>query len=153
MKNIKGVILKQVKKYCDDRGFLAEVIKKGESTFVDVQQTTVTETFPGTIKAFHYHKKQTDVWFVARGMAQVVLFDLREKSETYKETNVFYLGENNPLLILIPPMVAHGYRVLGNKSVLLFYHADQLYDPKNPDEKRIDFDSPTIGFNWNTRNR
>jgi dTDP-4-dehydrorhamnose 3,5-epimerase len=150
---IEGVKTKQVKRFCDDRGYLSEVVKQGEETFIDVKQTTFTKTHPGVIKAFHWHKKQTDVWFVVFGMAQVVLFDLREKSETYQETNVFYAGDDNPLLISIPPGVAHGYKVLGNEPVGLFYHTDKPYDPQNPDEERVDFDDPKIGFDWSTKNR
>lgn len=150
---IEGVKTKQIKRFCDDRGFLSEVIKQGEDTFVEVKQTTFTKTYSGVIKAFHWHKKQTDVWYVALGMAQVVLFDVRSDSPTYKETNVFYMGEDNPVLLLIPPGVAHGYRVLGNQPVGLFYHTDKPYDPDNPDEERIAFDDPQIGFDWSTKNK
>lgn len=150
---ISGVKIKQLKVFSDDRGFIIEVVKDGEEVFVGIKQTTYTETYPGVIKAFHWHKKQTDVWFVASGMAQVVLYDLREDSPTHGQANVFYLGEQNRAVLLIPPGVAHGYRVLGVKPVKLFYHTDQAYDPQNPDEERISFDDPTIGFDWITKNR
>ena len=150
---IYGVKIKKLNIICDDRGFLTEVLKFGEETFRNIKQTTYTETYPGVIKAFHYHKKQTDIWFVVKGMAQVVLYDLRKTSPTKGETNVFYMGEKNPILLLIPPMVAHGYRVLGNQPVGLFYHTDKPYNPKKPDEYRIPFDDPKIGFDWSTKNR
>ena len=150
---IYGVKIKKLNIICDDRGFLTEVLKFGEETFRNIKQTTYTETYPGVIKAFHYHKKQTDIWFVVKGMAQVVLYDLRKTSPTKGETDVFYMGEKNPILLLIPPMVAHGYRVLGNQPVGLFYHTDKPYNPKKPDEYRIPFDDPKIGFDWSTKNR
>mgnify|MGYP000164959636 CR=1 FL=1 len=150
---IEGVKIKQVKRFCDDRGFLSEILKFGEETFHPIKQTTYTETYPGVIKAFHWHKKQWDMWFVVKGMAQVVLYDLRDDSPTKGETQVIYAGEDNPLVIAIPPGVAHGYRVLGNKKVGLFYHTSEAYDPENPDEERIPFDSPEIGFDWTTKNR
>ena len=103
MSNIEGVRIKQVRRYCDDRGFFAEIIKDGEETFHAVKQTSYTETRPGVVKAFHWHKKQWDVWFVVRGMAQVVLHDMREDSPTKGETQVVYAGEDNPVLIAIPP--------------------------------------------------
>jgi len=86
-------------------------------------------------------------------MVQVVLYDLRRNSPTYKQTNVFYMGEKNYALLLIPPGVAHGYRVLGNKPAGLFYHVDQTYNPNNPDEERIPFNNRKIGFDWETKNR
>lgn len=150
---IIGVIIKELKIYSDDRGFFAEILKAGEKNFKEIKQTSYTETYPGIIKAFHWHKKQWDFWFVARGMAQVVLYDLRKKSSTNGETQVIYAGEDNRVVIAIPPGVAHGYRVLGSKKVGLFYHTTQAYDPQNPDEERIPFDDPKIGFDWSTKNR
>lgn len=150
---IDGVKIKEIRRIPDDRGFFAEVLKWGEETFADVKQTSYTETYPGVVKAFHWHKKQTDIWFVAKGMAEVVLYDLRKESPTHGETAVFYAGEENPLLISIPPGVAHGYRVLGTRPVGLFYHTTEVYDLQNPDEERIPFDDPEIGFDWSTKNR
>jgi dTDP-4-dehydrorhamnose 3,5-epimerase len=148
---IEGVRIKQLKKFCDDRGFFTEVLKDDEDTFIDVKQTSYTETFPGIIKAFHWHKKQWDVWFVIEGMAQIVLHDMRKDSPTYKETQVIFAGEDNPITIAIPPYVAHGYKVLGNKAVKLFYHTSEAYDPADPDEERIPWDDPEIGFDWSTK--
>jgi dTDP-4-dehydrorhamnose 3,5-epimerase len=44
--------------------------------------------------------------------------------------------------------VAHGYKVVSDEPVLLFYHTTESYDPINPDEKRIAYNDPGIGFNW-----
>ena len=150
---IEGVKVKNLVLHHDDRGFFTEVIKFGEEAFHEIKQTSYTETHPGVIKAFHWHKKQWDIWFMARGSAQVVLYDLREKSPTKGETGVFYTGEKNSLVIAIPPGVAHGYRVIGDERVGLFYHTTETYDPAHPDEERIPFDSPMIGFDWTTKNK
>lgn len=150
---IDGVKIKQLKKFCDDRGFFAEIIKEGEETFHPVKQTSYTETHPGVIKAFHWHKKQWDVWFVVKGMAQVVLHDLREDSATKGETQVVFAGDDNQVLISIPPGVAHGYRVLGQHKVGLFYHTSEAYNPQEPDEERLAFDDPAVGFDWTTKNK
>ncbi|MDD2646741.1 MAG: dTDP-4-dehydrorhamnose 3,5-epimerase family protein [Patescibacteria group bacterium] len=150
---IQGVQLKKINANFDDRGFLCEVFKDSEISPNQIKQTTYTETLPGVIKAFHWHKKQRDYWFVAGGLAQVVLYDLRQDSSTKGQIDVFYLGEKNLALLIIPPGVAHGYRVLGNKPACLFYHTSEVYNPQQPDEERISFDDPQINFNWQTKNR
>ena len=150
---IDGVQIKKIVKYCDDRGFFAEILASDDPSFSVIKQTSYTETHPGVIKAFHYHKKQDDIWFVSRGMAKVVLYDLRDKSKTKGETQVICAGEDNPVLIYIPKGVAHGYSVLGNKKVGLFYHTTERYDADNPDEHRIPYDSKEIGFDWQVKNR
>lgn len=153
MATLHRVKVKDLITHADDRGFFREVLRDDDKLLSCFGQTSVTVTYPGVIKAFHYHEKQDDLWYVASGMAQVVLYDMRKDSPTYKETQVIYAGEQNPVLIVIPISVAHGYRVLGDKPVMLFYHTTMSYDAKNPDEKRIPFDDPGINFDWKTQNR
>lgn len=155
---IEGVKIKQLKVHQDipdtDKspakpGFLMEVLRDDEGLLKKFGQTTFTVAYQGTVKAFHYHKKQDDLWFAATGKAMVVLHDMRGNSSTKGETQIIYAGEGDYKLILIPVGVAHGYKVLSKEPVLLFYHTTESYDPKNPDEERIPYDDPRIGFDWN----
>lgn len=135
------------------RGFLMEVLRNDEGLLKKFGQTTFTVAYPGTIKAFHYHQKQDDLWFLATGRAMVVLYDLRKNSPTKGKTDVIFAGEGDYKLIVIPKGVVHGYKVVSKKPVLLFYHTTESYNIKNPDEKRIPFNDPKIGFDWNTNNK
>ena len=148
---IEGVKILECKKHADNRGFLCEVTKKSQIKDFDWRQTNFTVAHPGVIKAFHWHKKQTDLWFCVSGNIEAVLYDLRDNSKTKGETQSIILGEHNSAVLLIPKGVAHGYRVLGNNSAGLIYLVDQEYDPKNPDEERISHDDNTINFDWTTK--
>jgi dTDP-4-dehydrorhamnose 3,5-epimerase len=150
---IDGVRHKQLVKHCDDRGYFAELVRDDEGLLERFGQMSVSMSYPGVIKAFHYHKKQDDIWFFPSGNAQVVLVDMREDSRTFKETNVFYMGEENPSVLLIPRGVAHGYRVLGNEPLTIVYLTTQSYSPDAPDEYRIPWNDPEINFNWQTEHR
>ncbi|KHD85187.1 spore coat protein [Heyndrickxia ginsengihumi] len=144
---------KKLVKYVDDRGFFSELVRDDENLLSEFGQASWSMSYPGVIKAFHYHELQDDLWFFPSGQAQVVLYDLRPDSPTYQETNVYYLGVDNPSLLLIPKMVAHGYRVLGNEPATIIYFTTKSYNPNHPDEKRIPWDDPSIGFDWETKNR
>ena len=150
---IDGVVVKTCTVHSDDRGWLVEVVRDDEPVFKEVQQTTYTIAYPGVIKAFHWHRRQWDVWFFPSGNVQIVLHDLRDGSPSRGVTQVLYAGVKNPLVLAIPPEVAHGYRVLGNEPAALFYHTTEHYDPADPDELRMPFDDPRIGFDWRTKNR
>jgi dTDP-4-dehydrorhamnose 3,5-epimerase len=154
---IADVRWKRLRVFSDDRGFFAELLRVDDpffgGSFSGFGQTAITMSYPGVIKAFHWHRNQDDAWFVARGMAQVVLHDLREDSPTKGTTEVYYMGEHNPILLVIPRGLAHGYRVLGNEPVYLMYHVTQPYNPRDPDEHRIAHDDPGIGFDWTTKMR
>jgi dTDP-4-dehydrorhamnose 3,5-epimerase len=155
---IDGVRIKQLKVFPDipDRpedsghgGFLMEVLRNDENLLKQFGQSTFTSASKGTIKAFHYHERQDDLWFVATGRAKVVLHDLREDSPTKGQTEVLYAGKDDYKLIVIPVGVAHGYQVMSDESVLLFYHTTEAYNAAQPDEQRLAWNDPTIGFDWN----
>jgi dTDP-4-dehydrorhamnose 3,5-epimerase len=150
---IKGVKVKKLVRHPDDRGFFQEVLRDDEGLLKRFGQASMSKSYPGVIKAFHYHEKQDDLWFFPVGNAQVVLHDLRETSSTYRETDVFYMGEDYPILLLIPQGVAHGYRVLGMTPAIIIYFTTESYDRDQPDEKRLPFDDPEIGFDWTTKMR
>ncbi|MEH6948629.1 dTDP-4-dehydrorhamnose 3,5-epimerase family protein [Bacillus sp. JJ634] len=151
---IEGVLVKKLVKHCDDRGFFAELVRDDEPELLArFGQASWSMSYPGVIKAFHYHEKQDDLWFFPSGNAQVVLYDLREDSPTKGKTDVYYMGEENPILLLIPKGVAHGYRVLGERPATIIYFTTESYDSENPDEKRIHWDDSEINFSWETKNR
>lgn len=150
---IKDVAIKKIIAHHDDRGYFAEIAKFGEETFHEIKQVSYSEARPGVIKAFHWHKRHWDLWFVVKGMGQAVLYDLRKDSPTKGEIDVLYPGDKNQMFIAIPPGVAHGYRVLSTTDLGIVYCTSEAYNPKNPDEERIPFDDPSIGFDWRTKNR
>lgn len=150
---IKGVVTKKLIKHVDDRGFFMEILRDDDKLLKRFGQASLSISYPDVIKAFHYHKLQDDLWFFPSGNAQVVLYDLREGSPSKGETNVFYMGENNPILLVIPKGVAHGYRVLGQKPATIVYFTTESYDRNNPDEYRISWDDPMINFDWETKHR
>ncbi|CAM4080693.1 dTDP-4-dehydrorhamnose 3,5-epimerase family protein [Paenibacillus alkaliterrae] len=150
---IEGVIQKKLVKHCDDRGYFMEILREDDAIFGSFGQASMSMSYPGVIKAFHYHHRQDDIWYFPWGSAQVVLHDMRPDSTTFAQTDVYYMGEENPFLLFIPRGVAHGYRVLGHKPAYIVYFTNEAYDPAHPDEYRMAYDDPAIGFNWNTKNR
>ncbi len=150
---IDGVVIKQLVTHPDDRGFFREILRDDDRLLKRFGQISATTTYPGVVKAFHWHARQDDLWYVAAGTAQVVLYDRRDGSKTQGQTQVIYAGDLNPVLIKIPPGVAHGYRVLGSEPVTVVYVTTESYVATAPDEQRIPFDDSTIGFDWTTENR
>ena len=69
----------------------------------DSSQVSAALSYAGTIKAFHYHLRQTDCWTPAKGLFQVALVDLRLGSPTFGKRNTMYVGPLRPWQILIPP--------------------------------------------------
>jgi len=114
-------------------------------------QISTTLTYPRTIKAIHYHYEQTDVWAPITGMLQVFLYDLRRGSPTFGLINTLYVGSYRPWEILIPPGVAHGYKVLGANPAQLVYLTDRYYNPQ--DEGRLPYNDPDVAYDWETQHK
>jgi len=152
---IAGVRVQPFAIYPDDRGYFLEVSRIGIGLAADfppaTTQTSAALNYPGTIKAFHFHKHQTDCWTPARGLLQVALVDLRAGSPTFGRRNTLYVGSMRPWQILIPPGVAHGYKVIGREEAMLVYMTDRFYNPQ--DEGRISYDDASINYDWETQRK
>jgi dTDP-4-dehydrorhamnose 3,5-epimerase len=98
---------------------------------------------PGAIKAFHLHRRQSDVWFVPpEHRVLAVLVDLRQGSATAERVARFVLGDHRSRLLRIPPGVAHGCRNLGDEPATILYVTDRHFDPRpeHCDEGRLPWD-------------
>ncbi|MDE0167797.1 MAG: dTDP-4-dehydrorhamnose 3,5-epimerase family protein [Bryobacterales bacterium] len=150
---IDGVQVEPYSLWPDDRGYFTEIIRLGQGLPAgfpaESTQVSAALSYPGTIKAFHYHLHQTDFWAPVQGMFQVALADLRTGSPTFGRRNTFYAGVLRPWRILIPPGVAHGYKVIGEGPAMLVYVTDRHYNPE--DEGRLPYDHPGINYDWETQ--
>ena len=144
---IEGIETKQLVTHMDDRGFFRELIRKSDPFFAEgFAQWSHSMMYDGVVKAWHYHNRQTDWWYVCSGVLRVGLCDLRKESTTYKQTMDFYMGDLQPQVVLkIPPGIAHGCKTIQG-VVQLFYMTSHEYDPD--DEIRIAYDDPEIDFDW-----
>ena len=152
---IDGVELQTFPLWPDDRGYFLEIarLKKGLVAPFPPETTQVSAAvnYPGIIKAFHFHKFQTDYWVPAAGLLQVVLVDLRERSRTFGAKNTLYVGQLRPWQVRIPPGVGHGYKVIGLEPSTLVYITDRTYDPS--DEGRIPHNDPNIAYDWELQHK
>jgi dTDP-4-dehydrorhamnose 3,5-epimerase len=152
---IDGVRIQAFPIYPDDRGYFMEVQRVGRGLVADFPhestQISAALNYPGTIKAFHFHLHQTDCWTALTGMLQVALVDLRASSPTFGKRNTLYIGALRPWHVLVPPGVAHGYKVIGSDAAMLVYLTDRFYNPK--DEGRIPYNDPSLAYDWETQRK
>jgi dTDP-4-dehydrorhamnose 3,5-epimerase len=154
---IAGVEVEMGLIHPDDRGFFAELFRLGATPLTEglVHETTLqisaAVSYPGIIKAVHYHFEQTDFWAPVYGMFQVVLCDLREGSDTHGKVNTLYVGALNPLRLRIPPGVGHGYKIIGHEPAVLVYLTDRFYNPR--DEGRIEYNHPFLNYDWELQHK
>jgi len=145
---IDGVSANALRLIPDERGRLMEIMRRDWPVFKKFGQVYMTTNYPGVVKAWHYHTKQTDNVACVKGMIKLALFDNREGSPTKGEVNEFIIGEHNPKLIVIPPGVYHGWKCISENESIVVNCPDELFDYDNPDEHRAPHDDPEIPYNW-----
>ncbi len=147
---IEGVVTKQLRVIPDDRGYLMEILRDDDELFAGFGQVYVTSCYPGVVKAWHAHHRQIDHICCLQGTAKLGLYDDREDSPTCGETQSLILGQVNPVLVRVPPLVWHGFTPVGSETILMLNIPTEHYVYDDPDELRRDPFDPEIPFGWHT---
>jgi dTDP-4-dehydrorhamnose 3,5-epimerase len=145
---IDGILDKKLSAIPDERGRLMEILRSDEAHFQNFGQVYMTTNYPGVVKAWHFHKKQTDLVCCLKGMIKLVVYDAREDSRTQGEINEFFIGEHNPHLIIIPPFIYHGWKCISDEESIVINIPTELYDYRHPDEFRLPPDTSEIPYDW-----
>jgi len=144
---IHDVKTKTLRVMPDERGWLMEVLRADEELFSKFGQVYVSATYPGVVKAWHYHKHQIDHFACVAGMVKLVLIDTREDSPTNGAVNEFFLGAHNPTLVQVPNLVYHGWKCISLEPSLVVNVPTEPYRYSDPDEYRLD-PHGTLPYDW-----
>ena len=140
--------------YADDRGFslmnqLVGVLGPQEPGLIGPRggQLNYSTQYPGVVKAWHRHHKQTDFWLCLRGHLKVGVHD-EERGRSWQAV----IGDRRPAVVIIPPPLWHGAATVGDEPAGLLYFVTHAYDPADPDEDRRGPDA-FPGFPWAVQHR
>jgi len=135
--DIHDVIIKSLKKYHDDRGWLIELFRHDEleKEFYPVM-TYISQTKPGIARGPHEHVDQADYFcFIGPSNFKVYLWDSREDSPTYNKKMTIIGGEENPISMIVPKGVIHAYKNIGSIDGIVFNAPNRLYAGENKQEE------------------
>jgi dTDP-4-dehydrorhamnose 3,5-epimerase len=147
---IAGVYRVEPVVHTDNRGLFVETYRRswipGGREMV---QANRGDRQAGTVVGLHYHRFQSDYWYVPFGTIRVVLFDLRTASPTEGAVWTTDLGRQTDGShchdgVFIPPGVGHGFAALSDCT--LSYLVDGYYDPA--DELGVAWNDPAVTVDW-----
>lgn len=145
---IEGVAVKSLRVTPDERGRFIEILRSDDPLFERFGQVFASAVYPGKVKAWHCHKKQTDFLAVISGMAKVGLYDGREDSATYGQTEEIFAGDHNPVFVRVPPGVWHGFKCVSIAECMVINIPSQPRSVAEPDEERAPARGGPIPFDW-----
>lgn len=127
---IPGVEVRSLRPHRDARGGLVKVLMRHHlpASAREFGEIYVSWAEPGAVKANHYHEETTEWFFLLAGEADLFL----EHLET-GERQVIHLSPDEPVVVTVPPGVAHAFVNRGTSSAHLLAYADRPYNPDNPD--------------------
>ena len=102
----------------------------------------------GTLRGLHLQRAPAQEYKLVRclrGRVFDVAADLRPGSPSYGRCFGLELNEEQPLALLIPPGVAHGFQALSDNVQLLYQHSS-AHVPALDDGVR--HDDPTLAIRW-----
>jgi dTDP-4-dehydrorhamnose 3,5-epimerase len=148
--DIKDIIVKNLDKYIDKRGWLIETYRQDEleNKFSPVM-SYISMTNPGVTRGPHEHVGQADLFaFIGPSTFRLYLWDNRKDSPTYMNKMVITAGEDNPRSALVPPGIVHAYKNVGSCMGMVTNYPNQLFmgngKKEKVDEIRYEYDPQTI---------
>jgi dTDP-4-dehydrorhamnose 3,5-epimerase len=147
---INDVVVRDLRKVVDERGWLAELFRYDElaEEFYPMM-SYISTTAPGVARGPHEHVDQADLFcFIGPSNFKLRLWDNRPESATYRHVMTFFVGTDNPKAVIIPKGVVHAYRNIGSTPGVVINCPNRLYmgegRRKQVDELRHEDDPDTI---------
>jgi dTDP-4-dehydrorhamnose 3,5-epimerase len=147
---IKDVVVRDLKKFKDSRGWLAELFRHDEleAEFYPTM-SYISSTDPGITRGPHEHVDQADLFcFIGPSNFKVRMWDTREGSKTFNHVMTLVVGEENPKTVLVPKGVVHAYQNVGTVPGIVINCPNRLYmglgKKEEIDEIRHEADPNTI---------
>lgn len=148
--DINDVIVYPLKKFYDDRGWLAELFRHDEllEEFHPVM-SYISFTQPGVQRGPHEHVDQADLFcFIGPSTFKMRMWDNRRRSTTFNHIVTLFVGQENPQAVVVPKGVVHGYKNVGEIDGMVINCPNRLYmgeGKREPiDEIRHEDDPDTI---------
>ena len=146
---IDGIVIVPLRKIPDERGMVMHMLRADAPHFEKFGEVYFATAYPGVIKAWHLHSRQTQNYACVSGMIKLVLFDDREKSPTRGTVEEIFMGEDNYILVRIPHGIINGWKCIGTKTALLANCATEFHDPT--EMTRIDPFSDKVPYRWDLK--
>jgi dTDP-4-dehydrorhamnose 3,5-epimerase len=140
---LKGVTVKPLKRFPDERGFFMEAMRTdwkdlfGEDK---IAQANFSYTYPGIIRAWHRHMRgQIDYFLCLKGQIKIGIYD-----DKTGELNEVVSSALEMQIVRVPGHYWHGFKAVDVEPSMLLYFTTNLYNPQDPDEERRAWDDPTL---------
>lgn len=139
-----------LKRIPDERGTIMHGVKKS-ALLNPFGEVYFKKFYKGVINGWHIHKTLHLNYICLQGMMKLVLYDMRKNSPTHKKFQEIYFGDDNYVLVHIPPGIANAVQALSRPHALMCNIASEEHDPdaaKKGLRVNINSHSGEIPYDW-----
>ena len=147
---IEGVKILPLRRISDERGTIMHGVRS-DNLLNPFGEVYFKKLYKGVINGWHVHEKLILNYICIYNMIKVVLYDMRENSPTKGTIQEVFMGDDNYVLLHIPPGIANASTVISGEYAIFCNVASMPHDP-NIKYKRIEPLSGEIPYEWNKRN-
>jgi len=126
---IDDVVTYPLKRFFDDRGWLAELFRHddiAEEYYPTMSYISFTK--PGVQRGPHEHVDQADLFcFIGPSDFMLRLWDNRASSPTYNNVMTLNVGESEPMAVIVPKGIVHAYKNIGLIDGMVINCPNRLY--------------------------
>ena len=140
----QDVCLLPLQPHSDARGVFIEVFRAHWDTHVDPLQWNAVVSHRNVLRGVHAHWRHGDYLVVLQGQMFVGLQDLRRACCTYGAAALLTLSADEPMALVIPPGVAHGF--FFPVPAMHLYAVSHYWDRE--DELGCRWDDPDVKIPW-----
>ena len=146
---IQGVAVHPLRRIPDERGTVMHMLRADDPHFERFGEIYFSTVYPNVVKGWHLHRRMTLNYAVISGMIKLVLYDDREDSPTRSEVVELLVGDQNYVLVTVPPLVWNGFKGVGTAAAIVANCATVPHDPT--EIERLEPWSPRIPYSWDVR--
>lgn len=148
---IEGVRVVRLLKIPDERGCIMQMLRSTDPHFERFGEIYFSVVHPGVVKGWHLHTLMTLNYAVVSGVIKLVLYDDRPDSKSRGELMELFPGDENYILVTIPPGVWNGFKGVGTESAIVANCATHPHDPA--EIQRMDPHDNSIPYDWALKHR
>lgn len=146
---IDGVVVRPALTHIDDRGEMTELFNPDwEFSDEPLAYAYFVTAYPGSIRGWVMHRRQSDRLSFLIGSFRVVLWDARETSPTAGLVNELFFGDRRRAHLKIPPGVFHAVQNIGTADGSFVNHPTVPYNHNDPDKARMALDSDLVPYTF-----
>lgn len=147
---IDGVKIIPLKRIPDERGTIFHMLRADDAHFIQFGEIYFSKIYPNAIKGWHKHEVMTLNYACIVGQIKLVIFDDREDSATKGNLMELFIGEDNYVLVQIPPNLWNGHK--GIKESIIANCATHPHDPSK--SIRMDpINNDVIPYDWSIKHK